>query len=123
LNQRNSGNCHDRNSISRPRWTRRKDRSHTGAKWLYAQDFAAFGAERRGAPVISFTRLGEMSQEVNLQIALFVQTNNDFFPLLRTNGSNFSVIENVLSKPIVISAGQCRLIYGTLAALELLKFR
>ncbi len=26
---------------------------------LYSQDFALFGAERRGAPVVSFTRLGE----------------------------------------------------------------
>jgi pyruvate ferredoxin oxidoreductase gamma subunit len=30
---------------------------------LYAQDFALFGAERRGAPVVSFTRLGEASIE------------------------------------------------------------
>ena len=26
---------------------------------LYAQDFALFGAERRGAPVVSFTRVSE----------------------------------------------------------------
>ena len=26
---------------------------------LFAQDFALFGAERRGAPVVSFTRLSD----------------------------------------------------------------
>ena len=32
--------------------------SHSGIlAGLYAQDFALFGAERRGAPVVSFTRL------------------------------------------------------------------
>jgi hypothetical protein len=51
-----------------------------------------------------------------------VNADGYFFPLLRTNGSDFSIIENVLAKPIGTEAGLCRLRSGTLAALELLKF-
>jgi uncharacterized protein (DUF2267 family) len=52
-----------------------------------------------------------------------VNAESYFFPLLRTNGSDFSIIENVLAKPIGTEAGLCRLRSETLAALELLKFR
>jgi uncharacterized protein (DUF2267 family) len=51
-----------------------------------------------------------------------VNADSYFFPLLRTNGSDFSIIENFLSKPNGSEAGLCRLRSGTLAALELLKF-